>query len=61
MELSRCYWSAVCCSAKPVMTGFVLGDCLAFGTGLARSVCWLVSDRMETKINGEMLFSCRKC
>lgn len=55
MGLSRRYWGETRCSAKPVMTGFVLGDCLV------RSMRWLVSDRMEIKINGEMPFSYRKC
>lgn len=61
MGVSWCFEGEACCSAKTAMAGFVLGDCLAFGTSWVVSTCWLVSHRMEIKMNGEMLFSHRKC
>lgn len=59
MGFSWCSEDEVHCSDTPAIAGFVLGGCLAFGRSWVVSTCWLVSHRMEIKMNGEMFFSCK--
>lgn len=57
MGFSWCFEDEVHRSAKPAIVGFVLGDCLAFGTSWVVSTYCLVSHRKEIKMNGEMFCS----